>query len=116
MTATVQYTLRSADVARLQVSALLLPSAGCLPSTTSDGYPGPLLPISRGQGERLIPVRWKVKPGGLGTHGPGERYATVQLGIWYVTTDGRPYRAQSFGWAREYCYALGMGGSGQPGN
>lgn len=118
MTATVRYTLRSADVARLQVSALLLQSDRCLPGAHSHGYPGQLLPISRGQGERLVPVTWKVKPGSLDAHGPGERYATVQLGIWYVTTDGRPSRAKSFGWAREYCYALGMGGSGsgQAGN
>lgn len=116
MTATVRYTLRSADVARLQVSALLLQSDRCLPGTHSDGYPGQLLPISRGQGERLVPVRWKVKPGSLDGYGPGERYATVQLGIWYVTTDGRPSRAKSFGWAREYCYALGIGTSGQPGH
>jgi len=118
MTATVRYRLLSADVARLQLSALLLQSARCLPGTHSDGYPGQLLPISRGRGEQLVPVRWKVKPGSLDAYGPGERYATVQLWIWYVTADGRPSRAKSFGWAREYCYALGMGGSGsgQAGN
>ncbi len=116
MTATVRYRLRSADVARLQVSALLLQSDRCLPGAHSDGYPGQLLPISRGQGERLVPVRWKIKPGSLDANGPGERYATVQLGMWYVTGDGRPSRAKSFGRAREYCYALGISASGQPGD
>jgi len=116
MTATVQYTLRSADVARLQVSAVRFPSAGCLPGSPSVLYPGPLLPITRGEGMHVIPVRWKVRPGGPGSQDPGQGYVTVQSSLWSDTGDQRPHPIRSFGRARDYCYALGVGGSGQAGN
>jgi tetratricopeptide (TPR) repeat protein len=116
MTATVRYTLRSADVARLQVSAVRFPSAGCLPGSPSMLYPGPLMPITRGEGMHVIPVRWKVRPGAPGSQDPGQGYVTVQSNLWSDTGDQRPHPIRSFGRARDHCHALGVGSSGQPGN
>jgi tetratricopeptide (TPR) repeat protein len=113
MTATVRYTLRSADLARLQVSAVRFASAGCLPGSTFRLDAGPLLPITRGEGSRIIPVRWwMVGAGDLGSQTPGEGYVTVQSALW----SERPHRSRAVAWARDHCYTLGVGGSDQPGN
>jgi tetratricopeptide (TPR) repeat protein len=114
MTATVQYTLRSADVAALQVSAVRFQSAGCNPYTPSMLYPGSLLPITRGEGRRVVPVKWVVRPGGAGSPGPGEGYVTVRSAMWSDPPDHQRRLIRSFGQPRAHCHALQVAGSGQP--
>jgi len=116
MTATVHYALRSADNATLQVSAVLYQSAGCVPGAPSIAYASPLLPVTRGEGTRLVPVRWRVRPGGFNSQGPGQGYVTVQTALWSDAADHRPRLIRSFWQTRDYCHALRAPDSGQPGN
>lgn len=115
MTSTVQYTLRTADVARLQVSPVRYASAGCVLGGPFTLYAGPLLPITRGEGRQVIPVRWIVGPEDLGRH-PGQKYVTVQSALWSDMPGHQPRQTTTAVTRAHVCYALPAGGSGEPDN
>jgi len=115
MTATVRYRLRTADVARLQVSPVRYASAGCVLGGPSTLYPGQLLPITRGEGRQVIPVRLIVGPDDL-SHHPGQKYVTVQSALWSDMPGHPPRRTTMAVTGAHVCYALPAGGSGEPGN
>jgi len=105
MITTVQYALRTADAAGLRVFALRYSSPGCSGGPTSNAYVAPLLPTTRGEGTRVVPLRFMVRRDALAAQGP---YITVQSQLWFDTgrTDARRYRIQSFGRNPDPCYAL----------
>jgi hypothetical protein len=113
MSATVRYALRSADRAALQVFAVVYESAGCVPRAPSTAYAGSLLPITRGEGVRLVPVRWRVRSDASGVEGSGPRYVTVRSALFSDTADPFPRLIRSFWQPRAPCYALPAPGSGQ---
>lgn len=111
MTATVRYTLRSADAARLQVSAVRLSSAGCPSAGPSEGYAGRSVAITRGEETRVVPVMWRSKADALDTKGAGHGYLTVVAHLWSETPDHRPGRVRRYARAPHFCYALPVPGS-----
>jgi hypothetical protein len=115
MTATVRYALRSTDHAKLQVSAVLYQSVGCVPGAPSYAYAGPSLPVTRGDGTLLVPMKWRVRPNHSGFLGPQQRYVTVQSALWSSDPpDHRPRLIRSFWQPRDHCYALPSPDSGEP--
>jgi hypothetical protein len=115
MTATVRYALRSTDHANLQVSAVLYQSVGCVRGAPSHAYAAVSLPLTRGDGTLLVPVKWRVRPNPSGFHGPQQRYVTAQSALWSSNPpDHRPRLIRSFWQPRDYCYALPASDSDQP--
>ena len=108
MIATVQYALRTAEAAGLRVSTLRFLAPGCPSGPPSNAYVGPLLPITRGEGTRVVPLRFMVRRDALASQGP---YVAIQSQLWFdtATADHRRYRIQSFGRNPGHCYALEVG-------
>jgi hypothetical protein len=114
MTATVRYALRSTDHAKLQVSAVLYQSVGCVPGTPFTAYAGSLLPVTRGDGTRLVPVRWIVKADPPDLQDAQQRRVTVQSALVSDTRDHRPRLIRSSSHHLDYCFAVTAPGPGQP--
>jgi len=114
MIATVQYALRTSDAAGLRVSVLRFLSPGCPAVPPSHGYAGPLLPLTRGEGTRVVPLRFTIRRDVLAAQGPSLGYVTVQSQLSFDTgtADHRRYRIQSFGRNPDHCYPFEVGASG----
>lgn len=68
---------------------------------------GPLLPVVRGAGRQIVPVRLLVKS-------PAEGYMSVRPSLWVKQEPGRLRRLMRVSPAREQCFALPVADTAQP--
>ena len=119
MTVTVRYALRTADAAKLQVSVVRFQSAGCSPNPPTNTYAGSLLPITRGEGTQVVPMRWWVWTGRADAPGWGEGwgggYVTVRPTLWSEVDQPRRL-IRAFAQASDHCHALRAAESARTGD